>query len=317
MKNRVLMLMFVLVSAFFLLSFSIQEVFAESEELAKLILNPHIGPPSCSIFTYEADQDVHDMVLSSLREGKEPISVLDGFVKFSRKSNYTYKSSAGVFIDSRGFILTNFHCIDEENDNNLRIIILWSAEYGGKKEVLEFKLVKGDKKKDLALLEIVWSKRGRKPIFPTVIFASRNPGVLKKGISISNPLGLSFSVASFEVNGIRSAKDLNSIFNRELFDPNLTILQIFGGIINSGSSGGPLFTDKNGEFVGIVAATTMKYNSPLRHEVQAFNTGIAFAISVEDIKAWLRQVAPHILIPEYLPEYLKLQNSPDFHNGVK
>lgn len=154
---------------------------------------------------------------------------------------------SGFIISKDGYILTNFHVVDQADEIFVRL-----------SDMREFKaeLVGGDKKSDLALLKVEAKN------LPTVKIGQSDK--LKVGewvVAIGSPFGFDHSVTA----GIVSAK------GRAL--PNETYVPFIQTdvAINPGNSGGPLFNLK-GEVVGI--------NSQIYTRSGGF-MGLSFAIPID------------------------------------
>jgi S1-C subfamily serine protease len=262
---------------------------ARAYDLHDLLMSANVGPPSCSVINYNSPDNIHKMVVDALNRGEFPSAVLEEYVKYFQNGEYRY--SSGVFVSEDGCAVTNSHCVADYDYNNSRIIILWSGIYKAPKCVIKAELIARDNALDLALIK-VRSENVVAAKFPAVVFSRNGLRLLDRGISITNPLGLSFSPATFEVNGVRTGKEVNAALGKRQFPDNMEILQISGRIINPGSSGGPLF-DESGKFCGIFSQLRT-----LSDKFNYINTGISFAISAKDIKEWLKIVAPTLSIRE-------------------
>lgn len=183
---------------------------------------------------------------------------------------------AGVIVDPRGIVLTNYHVIDdalrpptpslfgdpEERAATLPLV----ARFGNDRRVPAEVLV-ADPEEDLAVLKLA-------PADPEERFAAAQLGTssaLRVGqevFAVGNPFGLRHTVS----RGIVSATDRTDI----LAKPQLSLIQLDASI-NLGNSGGPLF-NLDGELVGIVTAR--------RQQAQ----GIAFALPMDHVRGFLRAV---------------------------
>ena len=153
---------------------------------------------------------------------------------------------SGVIVDPNGYVVTNFHVIDEAD--RVRVTLNDGKQH-------DAQIVGVDKSTDLAVLKI-----DADTIFPYVRFGdSQSVRVGDFALAIGNPFGLSKSVSL----GIISAK------GRDLWNgnPNVPLLQS-DVAVNKGNSGGPLF-DTQGDVIGI---NTMIFSQT------GYNTGVSFAI---------------------------------------
>lgn len=179
----------------------------------------------------------------------------------------------GVVVASDGYILTNYHVID--NARNIKVTIMHK---GGKREYTA-KLVGGDKAEDLAVIKI--NASGLKPV------RFGNSNALRPGewvMAIGNPFGFEHTVSV----GVVSA------LNRSLpVDDTVTLRNMIqtDASINPGNSGGPL-VNLNGEVVGINSAVFVGQGSG---EPQA--SGIGFSIPSNHAKSIMEQLRKGSRIP--------------------
>ena len=177
-------------------------------------------------------------------------------------------SGSGFVVDSRGYILTNHHVVN--NANLIRVKFIDGT-------VLEGKLVGTDKYKDLAVIQV---DPGDRSLIAAPLGDSDHVQVGELAIAIGSPFGQEFTVTS----GIISA------LNREIIgeDPS-NPFGIKGSIqtdaaINPGNSGGPLINSR-GEVIGINTAI----DGPVRG-----NVGIGFAVPINAAK----QILPAMIAGE-------------------
>jgi Do/DeqQ family serine protease len=161
---------------------------------------------------------------------------------------------SGVIVDSRGYILTNNHVINDYD----KIVVKLSdnTEFTGNK----VKLVGRDDKTDLAVLKIESDK-------PLPYVEMGNSDDIKIGdwaVAVGNPYGLQGTVTV----GVISAKGRSGIPLPE--GPSYQDFIQTDASINPGNSGGPL-VDINGQLIGI--------NTAIRSPVGA-NVGIGFATPI-------------------------------------
>ncbi len=175
-----------------------------------------------------------------------PRSPLDEPKKFRRHS-----LGSGVIIDQAGYILTNFHVINQAEDIRVR---LWDeTEYPAQ-------VIGKDEKTDLALLKI-------DPDRPLPVAPLGDSDKLEVGdwiIAIGNPFGFSHTVTA----GIVSAK--GRVLGTGPYDDFIQT----DAAINPGNSGGPLF-NIDAEVVGISTAI---------FSTSGGNIGIGFAIPINIAK---------------------------------
>ena len=146
------------------------------------------------------------------------------------ESNLRQALGSGFIIDEQGYIITNYHVI--ENASAINVVLFDNTE-------VEAEIVGGDEKTDLALIKI-------EPPFELKKVVFGNSDDLRIGdwvLSIGNPFGLGGSVSA----GIVSAKSRDIAAG-----PYDNFIQTDASI-NQGSSGGPMF-NMNGEVIGINTA---------------------------------------------------------------
>ncbi|SHI74163.1 serine protease, S1-C subfamily, contains C-terminal PDZ domain [Geosporobacter subterraneus DSM 17957] len=160
----------------------------------------------------------------------------------------------GVIIDSRGYILTNAHVVD--NGSASAVTVLFHD--GSKKEA---KVLWSDPALDLAVIKVDGVK-----VIPADLGDSEKLEVGEIAIAIGNPLGLQFerTVTSGIISGLGRRIDISR--NETIED----LIQTDASI-NPGNSGGPLLNSK-GEVIGI---NTAKIQS---------GEGLGFAIPINIAK---------------------------------
>jgi S1-C subfamily serine protease len=195
--------------------------------------------------------------LADLVEKVNP-SVVTIFAVRGKNSKDTKKaneivSGSGVIIDPRGYILTNYHVVEQAET--------LLVTFGGEK--LPAIYVNGDAKTDLALLKLV----RRKDYNPMPWGDSEALRLGESVMAIGSPLGaLTNSITTGVISGLGRAVPME--------DNSMT-----GGLIqtdaaiNRGNSGGALI-NMRGELVGIVTLTLRSTDPEAGRDVQ----GVGFAI---------------------------------------
>ncbi|MBR1649303.1 MAG: Do family serine endopeptidase [Alphaproteobacteria bacterium] len=148
----------------------------------------------------------------------------------AEKSEARQALGSGFIIDEQGYILTNYHVI--ENASAINVVLSDNTE-------VEADIIGGDEKTDLALIKI-------EPPFVLKKVEFGNSDELRVGdwvLSVGNPFGLGGSVSA----GIVSAK------SRDIAAGQYDNFIQTDASINQGSSGGPMFNMK-GEVIGINTA---------------------------------------------------------------
>ncbi|MFP4444592.1 MAG: S1C family serine protease, partial [Spirochaetia bacterium] len=144
---------------------------------------------------------------------------------------------SGFFIDSRGYLITNYHVIasevDPEYEGYSRLYIRLPGKYD---EKIPAKVIGYDRLFDVALLKV--------PIEPPFIFSFTGKKELKPGtdiLAIGSPVGLDMTITS----GIISAVGRRFLQIGDALQVDVPV--------NPGSSGGPLVT-RSGLLVGVIFA---------------------------------------------------------------
>ena len=172
-------------------------------------------------------------------------------------------SGSGFIISNDGYILTNYHVIEDSD-------AITVSFYDGSS--LAAALIGYDESNDTAVLKV-----DATDLTPVVLGDSDNLNVGDSVVAIGNPLGeLTFSLTA----GTISAKD------REVTLSNSVTMNLMQTdcAINSGNSGGALF-NLYGEVIGI---TNAKYSSSSSSEASIDNIG--FAIPVNHIRSIVESI---------------------------
>lgn len=177
---------------------------------------------------------------------------------------YPQGAGSGFVWDDRGYIVTNFHVV--ENGNAWTVTLANSKTY---KAIY----VGSEASKDLAVLKIDAPKSELKPI---LIGTAADLQVGQKVFAIGNPFGFDQSLTTGIISGL----------GREI--PSKTGRNIDGVIqtdaaINPGNSGGPLL-DSAGRLIGV--------NTAIRSPSGA-SAGVGFAIPVEIVNRYVPQLIQH------------------------
>ena len=156
---------------------------------------------------------------------------------------------SGVVIDEVGHILTNFHCV--YNQNYLRLYYYDADDW----ENYEVNVIGLDPLSDLALIEVI----GKEEPMPHLEFAE-DAGEIKSGtdvFALGHPMGMAWTVT----------KGIISSTERYARHPFIKAIQT-DSAINKGNSGGPLM-NMRGEIVGINALIISRISE---------NAGVGLAI---------------------------------------
>ena len=172
-------------------------------------------------------------------------------------TNMELGSGSGVIYSEDGYIITNYHVIEDATS----VVVTLSDE-----QEYEAVIIGADEASDLAVLKI---DAGRK--LPAAEFGSSSE--LQIGelvVAIGNPLGYDNTVTDGIVSGL----------NRQLSDytDEMTLIQT-NAAINSGNSGGALVNGR-GEVIGINSAKLVASNAE----------GMGFALSIDEVKPLVEQL---------------------------
>ena len=163
-------------------------------------------------------------------------------------------SGSGFIISDDGYILTNYHVIEDSDSISVSM-------YNG--DSYEATLVGYDESNDIAVLKIE-----AEGLAPVILGDSDNLNVGDSVLAIGNPLGeLTFTLTS----GAISAKDREVTFSNNM---SMNLLQT-DCAINSGNSGGALF-NLYGEVIGV---TNAKYSTSSSSSASIDNIGFAIPIN--------------------------------------
>ena len=173
-------------------------------------------------------------------------------------------SGSGFFLTEDGYILTNYHVI--EDSDSVSIALYDGSSYSAS--------IRGyDAGNDIAVLKIDGSG-----FSPVTLGDSDALRVGDDVVAIGNPLGeLTFSLTAGKVSALNRAVTLSSGTRMNLIQTDCAI--------NSGNSGGALF-NMRGEVVGI---TNAKYSGS-RSSSSASIDNIGFAIPTSDVVAIVRDI---------------------------
>ncbi|MGI5963302.1 MAG: S1C family serine protease [Lawsonibacter sp.] len=187
-------------------------------------------------------------------------------------------SGSGFVLTQDGYIVTNYHVIEDAVENS-SVSIDVSFANGDKYTA---KVVGGEPDNDVAVIKI--DATGLQPV---TLGDSDQLVVGESVYAIGNPLGeLTYSLT----DGIVSALDRlittsSTNSNGQTETTTLNVLQT-NCAINPGNSGGPLF-DSYGNVVGIVSAKYTQSSSGVSAE------GLGFALPINDVKDIISELIEH------------------------
>ena len=187
-------------------------------------------------------------------------------------------SGSGFVLTQDGYIVTNYHVIEDAvDDSSVTIEVSFADD-----TKYTATLVGGEQDNDIAVLKI--DATGLQPV---TLGDSSQLVVGESVYAIGNPLGeLTFTLT----DGIVSALDRlittsSQDANGNTVSTTLNVLQT-NCAINPGNSGGPLF-DSYGNVVGVVSAKMTQSSSGVSAE------GLGFAIPINDVKDIINDLIEH------------------------
>ena len=168
-------------------------------------------------------------------------------------------SGSGFILTEDGYILTNYHVIEDSTAISV-------ALYDGTSH--EAKIIGYDESNDIAVLKI-----DAEGLSPVVLGNSADLNVGESVVAIGNPLGeLTFSLTSGTVSALDREITMSNGGTMDLIQTDCAI--------NSGNSGGALF-NLYGEVIGI---TNAKYSSS-GSSSEASIDNIGFAIPIDQVRS--------------------------------
>ena len=172
-------------------------------------------------------------------------------------------SGSGFIISTDGYILTNYHVIDDAD--SITVSLFDGTTY-------EAVLIGYDESNDIAVLKV-----NAENLPPVILGDSDTLNVGDQVVAIGNPLGeLTFSLTAGLVSAMDREVTLSSSVTMNLIQTDCAI--------NSGNSGGALF-NMYGEVIGV---TNAKYSSSSSSEASIDNIG--FAIPVNSIRSIVESI---------------------------
>jgi serine protease Do len=233
----------------------------DNEAAAQSIVAPAPAPPAVAIqpsLEAASGQGFYRIAASSMPEQsvRELVNIIGAAVVQVRTPGGL---GSGFFINPEGFLITNFHVVENETQISVEVYAIRDGQLE-RKSYKQVRIVALNKFGDLALLHI---EDKDAPKFASVALGDSDKlSVGDRVFAIGSPLGLERTVTE----GILSTK------TREL--EGELYLQTTAQI-NPGNSGGPLF-NLRGEVVGV---TNMKIT---------MGEGLGFAIPVESVEHFLQ-----------------------------
>lgn len=170
-------------------------------------------------------------------------------------------SGSGFIWDDRGYIVTNYHVIEDGDSFNVTL---------PNHKSFRAKLVGIEASKDIAVLKL---EKNPDQLIPVRAGSSSNLLVGQKVVAIGNPFGLDNTVTTGIVSALgREIMGIGGVTIRDMIQTDASI--------NPGNSGGPLL-DSDGRLIGM---NTMIYSK------SGSSAGIGFAVPVDTIKRIVPQL---------------------------
>lgn len=225
----------------------------------RIMENPYETTPGPTTNPIEIIAQSEDLTVISAVAAKAMPSVV-GITTVSLQNDFFYGTrraqgvGTGVIVDSRGYILTNSHVIDDGNAESVSVLLSTG-------ETLPSQVLWNDPALDLAVVKV---ERTNLPV--AELGDSDSLTIGETAIAIGNPLGLTFerSVTAGIISGLNRSIPIS---NTETID---SLIQTDASI-NPGNSGGPLLNAR-GRVIGI---NTAKIQS---------GEGLGFAIPINIAK---------------------------------
>ncbi len=221
-------------------------------EFSFTVSSPDTSTPETTMPTQPQQDTVSQLSVASLVEITQP-SVVEISTEIVQQSFFSQSvvgqgAGSGVIISEDGYIVTNYHVIEDATSVTVKTI---------SGEQYEAKLVGSDKETDLAVLKVEADG-----MYAATVGSSSDLSIGDYVMAIGNPLGEFGGTVS---DGIVSALSRELTIEGE----TMTLLQT-NAAINPGNSGGGLFNE-HGELIGIVNAKSAGV------EIE----GIGFAIPID------------------------------------
>jgi serine protease Do len=229
-------------------------------------------------------------------KGEKPSDKADDISEFYRRlvpSRPSYAVGSGFIVDKSGYILTNYHVVDDASKITVRL---------QSDEEFPAKIVGIDELTDVAVLKI---ETGRD--LPFIKLADSDAARIGDWVlAIGSPFGLAQTVTAGIVSQVKRETPYGSQFQKFIQTD---------AAINRGNSGGPL-VNMDGEVIGInsqIATSTGDYN------------GIGFALPSNDAANVYRQILQNgkvrrgylgVNLDSVKAEYAKVYNLPEAKGAI-
>ena len=209
-------------------------------------------------------EDIYNMACSQVVGINTEIEITQGNLFSSNQESTVAVTGSGFIVSSDGYILTNYHVVEEAYLQGLPLKVIMHDETTYDARVVGF-----EETNDVALIKI--DATGLNAV---VIANSDNIRVGQRIYAIGNPFG---ELLYTMTDGIVSALNRELTVERKI----ISTFQL-SAAVNSGNSGGPVY-NTYGEVVGIVSAKIMSN----------YAEGIGFAIPINDAIAIAAELIEH------------------------
>ena len=244
-----------------------------------------------AVVNIDTKSKIPEPTVKGENSGNSSKDILDYFQRRSRRPSYSVGS--GFIVDKSGYILTNFHVIDDASKITVRLQD--GEEYTAK-------VVGSDEETDLAVLKIEAGKE-----LPNVKLGDSSSSKVGDWVlAIGSPFGLAQTVTAGIISQTKRETPYGTPFQKFIQTD---------AAINRGNSGGPL-VNMDGEVVGVnsqIATSTGDYN------------GIGFALPSNDAAYVYRQILQFgkvkrgylgIGLETIKPEFGKVYDMPDLKGAI-
>jgi serine protease Do len=198
------------------------------------------GPPFRTALAKDGLQSASPTVTEIAKKAMPAVVSIQSMRQASAGEKRSLGVGSGVIIREDGLIVTSYHVIEGANRVTVNL--------EGKGEPLKAKIIAGDSRSDIALLQL----QNRSAKYASLKLGdSDRVQVGDPAIAVGNPFGFDHTVTS----GIVSARGRNGASMGPFGDPGPDVDDMIqtDAAINPGNSGGPLLNG-DGEMVGLNAA---------------------------------------------------------------
>ncbi|HIJ19425.1 MAG TPA: TSUP family transporter [Deltaproteobacteria bacterium] len=213
------------------------------------------GPP-----LQQFQEDINGAV-ASVRQSVVTVTARKKSTSATGETLWYESIGSGFFVDDRGFILTNYHVVEEAKEIT---VTLWRS---GRNE-FQAQVAHADQALDLSLLKI-----DAMETFPVVEFG--NSDTIETGdwaISIGSPFGFEHTVSLGIISDLHRDLRIERLTYKDMIQTD--------AVINEGNSGGPL-VNILGKVIGVGTAI---------YAPDGTYTGLGFAIPINSAKHFFTRI---------------------------